>query len=257
MQRNEVLKWLCSIDPSTNHNNACALHEPNTGQWFIQSQDFARWKTGSNRLLMLAGIPGSGKTILCSTIIEHVKHLNKCNADIGLAYYYFDFNDSQKQTIEGFLSSVLKQLSCQKDLLPEKVRQLHEQNSNSSSRPPRAIVVEVLFAVASSFHEVVLIIDALDECQDRKGLASLIVQFVGFTKLRKFRVLGTCRREQDLELAFQDNHSHIVALENSFVDDDIALHIRSRLRTDRRLQAWTKSTKDEIERTLTQGAHGM
>src|SRR5436190_21075496 len=66
-----VLQWL---DPSTNHSIACK-RKPMTGNWLIESREFASRKTYIGRFLLLHSIPRCGKTILCSTVIEHVKNL--------------------------------------------------------------------------------------------------------------------------------------------------------------------------------------
>ena len=255
-QRKEVLHWLCSIDPSTNHNAAHATHEPNTGTWLTKSQEFDRWWTGANRFLFLIGIPGSGKTVLCSTIIEHIRDLRIHSSGIGFAYYYFDFNDERKQTIDGFLSSVLTQLSYQTETLPDGVRYLHEQSSNGSLRPKRAALIDALFSVAKSYQKVYIIVDALDECQDRTEVVTLIMQIVNIGS-KNIHLMGTSRRERDLESVFQDNRSQTVSLTGAFVDKDIALYVRSKLSRDRRLQAWPGSVKDEIETVLIEKACGM
>lgn len=255
MRRKEVLHWLCSIDPSTNHDAACAKHEPTTGDWFTRSQQYARWWAGNSCFLILVGIPGCGKTILCSTI-EHLRSPSMQSVEVALAYFYFDFSDERKQTIDGFLSSILKQLSCQRQWLPESVLTLFEQSNDMCSRPQKAALVEALFSIAEGFQDICIVVDALDECQNRSGLASLLVEIIG-SPSKNIRILGTSRREQDLEPAFQDNRCCSVSLQSSPVDEDISLHIRRRISRERRLHTWPPSVKDEIERALIRGAQGM
>ncbi|KAH9040405.1 hypothetical protein EDB85DRAFT_135784 [Lactarius pseudohatsudake] len=69
--RDSLKKWQSPSDPSTNHNIACGRQHGGTIGWFCQGSVFGEWKlTGS--LLWIHGKPGSGKTILCSAIIEDV-----------------------------------------------------------------------------------------------------------------------------------------------------------------------------------------
>ncbi|KAL8686847.1 MAG: hypothetical protein Q9218_006823 [Villophora microphyllina] len=229
--RKEVLQWLCVVDPSTNHNAACAKHEPSTGDWFTNSQDFIRWWAGISRILLLVGIPGCGKTVLCSTTIESVKALStRCN-NVGFAYFYFDFNDQQKQTIDGVLRSILKQLSSQKDSLLEQVHELHEQCDTTSPQPATAAVVEALLTIAKRFQDVYIVVDALDECQDSSD----------FTPLR------------DLEASFRGQRYHCVSLHNAPIDKDITLHIKNQLRHNDQLRAWPQLVRLEIETALVEG----
>ncbi|KAI0270506.1 hypothetical protein BC834DRAFT_950300, partial [Gloeopeniophorella convolvens] len=62
--------WLCPPDPSTNHNVACKTRHDSTAAWFIRSKVFEEWKS-AGCLLWIHGKLGSGKSVLCSTIIEH------------------------------------------------------------------------------------------------------------------------------------------------------------------------------------------
>ena len=92
----QILGWLKSSDSFTNHESARHKHEPTTGNWFIQSNAFHQWTNGTGMSLWLNGIPGAGKTILCSTIIEYVKELCLHHTDRQIACFYFGFSDSQK-----------------------------------------------------------------------------------------------------------------------------------------------------------------
>ena len=51
-QRKEVLDWLKSCDPSTNHESARNKHEPTTGNWFIQSNTFVTWTQHQKHVFM-------------------------------------------------------------------------------------------------------------------------------------------------------------------------------------------------------------
>ncbi|PMD20101.1 hypothetical protein NA56DRAFT_574424, partial [Hyaloscypha hepaticicola] len=72
-ESNAVFKWLVTTDRSSNHNRACELHEDHTGQWLIRSAPYKDWLAASNRFLWLHGIPGAGKTILASFIVQNAQ----------------------------------------------------------------------------------------------------------------------------------------------------------------------------------------
>jgi ankyrin repeat domain-containing protein 50 len=136
-QRTEkILAWLNTCDLSTNHAAARQKHEPTTGDWFIKSAAFTAWKSSQKSSLWLHGIPGAGKTVLCSTIIDHVKTL--LAPETKLAYFYFDYNDSQKETVGGMLRSMIFQLSTASgtEKLPTAVDELFYQSHNGLQQPP-------------------------------------------------------------------------------------------------------------------------
>src|SRR5437016_2855733 len=72
-ERREVYKWLEAIDPSSLHHRACDQYEAGTGDWVLRSDDWKAWISGQKRGLWVHGIPGAGKTVLASHLIETVK----------------------------------------------------------------------------------------------------------------------------------------------------------------------------------------
>lgn len=48
--------WLAAPLPSSNHNTAIEKKQPCTGEWFIQSKEFAEWKMGTSSFIWLNGI---------------------------------------------------------------------------------------------------------------------------------------------------------------------------------------------------------
>jgi SpoVK/Ycf46/Vps4 family AAA+-type ATPase len=78
-EHDRIIQWLQYTDPYINHNAACEKREPLTGNWLLQSEDFARWKREPKQFLWLHGIPGCGKTVLTSTIVKHINDI--CEKD--------------------------------------------------------------------------------------------------------------------------------------------------------------------------------
>ena len=79
-----------------NYQKALKQRQDATGLWFLESDQYTEWKTDAASFLWLYGIPGCGKTILSSTILQNV--LQHCDSDPGkaVAYFFFDFHDMQK-----------------------------------------------------------------------------------------------------------------------------------------------------------------
>lgn len=51
--RTSILKWLALSDPTTNHRAACQRHLVGTGQWLLESAEFADWEAGHKPHLWL------------------------------------------------------------------------------------------------------------------------------------------------------------------------------------------------------------
>ncbi|KAF2015084.1 HET-domain-containing protein, partial [Aaosphaeria arxii CBS 175.79] len=126
----KIHKWLSAPDPSTNYHKADKLRQEDTGLWLLNGSKFTKWKKRAASRLWLYGIPGCGKTVLSSTIINHL--LQHCNDDRSkvVAYFYFDFNDARKQDPELMLRSLLCQLLQRSFTIPKVVDTLFSSCGN-------------------------------------------------------------------------------------------------------------------------------
>ncbi|KAH9040810.1 hypothetical protein EDB84DRAFT_1576915, partial [Lactarius hengduanensis] len=65
--------WLTPPDPSINHTNACGTQHDCTAAWVFDDDIFKVWESSqSGSLLWIHGKAGSGKSILCSAIVQHL-----------------------------------------------------------------------------------------------------------------------------------------------------------------------------------------
>jgi hypothetical protein len=228
------------------------LHEPHTGKWFIASPEHKEWMSGSNRALWLHGIPGAGKTVLFSFIVESVKQHLKSTAtpSTGLAYYYCSFDRAQDETPH-LLRWVMSQLCHQLKYIPDEIRELY----NAGSEPTTKSLVLALSAALHSFRRVYLFIDALDESLDRQRLLDTIVQLAGGDS-EAISLFVMSRKELDIIETFEGVFSSL-SLSNPRVDEDIRVYIQNELRSHRKFSRWPTILKEDIEAALVKGAQGM
>lgn len=163
--RHEILNWLTSLDYGSQHSDFLKRRQPGTGQWFLDSPELKRWVDGGGKTLFCPGIPGSGKTILASIVIDslHKKHQNDPKA--GIAYVYCNYRRKHEQDAEQLLVSLLKQLCQQWSILPPCIQELYEAHQPKRTRPSIEEITNALRIVADQHSQVFIIIDALDECQ--------------------------------------------------------------------------------------------
>lgn len=251
----KIFKWLATSDPSINHQLARKKHEPTTGAWLIDSDLFRKWADSEKSTLWLHGIPGAGKTVIFSTIAEHIMKLCECERGSHYAYFYFDFNDTQKQTVNGLLRSMIIQLCVGLDTLPSAVSDLYRQFQNGQKQPESLQLLEVLLSILKMSDVTFLLIDALDECAEVDELCEAIKQIVqGSERLRLFLA---SRTEKRISEGLQGLVDVSIDLNGEGVDADIRLHIHKSLETDRRSRKWPLLIKEEIETALVDGADGM
>src|SRR5271169_1937868 len=234
----EILSWLTKTDPISNHTAACEKHQDGTGQWFISSHEYSQWLR-PKRSLWFHGIPGAGKTILCSTIIENVK--SRCSRDDVCLYFYFDFNDPLKQNVVNMLYSFLAQLSSSS--IPAEVKQLYERCNNGTREATVTQLTETILSIASHEKRMFIVIDALDESSDWTALLKVITTILQCNG--EINLLMTSRKEHDIQTVLEDSVDSVVAIQNERVDADVDVYVRECLRNDPALRKWDNELKSE------------
>ena len=251
----KILQWLDAPDPSTNYNKALKDRNLKTGSWFINDGAYADWKNTNRSLLWLYGIPGCGKTILCSTILQDMLDQYSNSA---VLYFYFDFNDAEKQRHEKMIRSVICQLS--KHCADSVLQDLYSSCSDGSRQPTEETLLNTIHHMIASLGDTYIILDALDECEDRDELLTDLEEIMSWEDAN-LHVLATSRREQDIDarLTSLSNEQKRINIQSSVVNADIRTYIHDRLQIDRKLKRWQKDPKvqQEIENTLMKKANGM
>jgi hypothetical protein len=225
-KRKDIINWLWPCDPSTNHAAAQAKHEPGTGKWFIDSEDFISWKENKirSRSLWLQGIPGAGKTILCSTIIHQIETFCTTREGYAHAYFYFDFNDTQKQVVDSFLRSAIIQLFTRRSDIPTDVLSLYNQCQNGRCQPGREPLIATLLSLFKLSAQTYILIDALDECSDRFDAVNVLKRLISSDSMN---LLITSRKEQDIISVLQPHIDAVLSIQSAKVDADVAFYVRS------------------------------
>ncbi|KAL8845679.1 MAG: hypothetical protein Q9221_009164 [Calogaya cf. arnoldii] len=250
--------WLSAPDPSINHNRAQQSHHDGTGSWFLRSDQLERWK--QQRLLTwLYGIPGCGKTILASTVIETIRDEYGSAEDTAVLYFYFDFNDLQKQKPEYMVRSLLSQLLEQSSTAFHTVKSIHTSCSSGNSQPSFKTLKKALGEIIQSLGETFIVLDALDECGERQELFEIINHIRQYGP-KKPHLLLTSRRLPDIEERLRSSVAAIdrVYVGGTAVDSDILAYINERLQNDQGLQRWRKlpEVQEEINQKNIEGQGG-
>jgi Cdc6-like AAA superfamily ATPase len=260
-RRTELHRWLSPPEPSTNYNKALQQRQEGTGSWFLQSEAFAAWKSQRNSFLWLYGIPGCGKTILSSTIIEHLKSLRIQ----PLLYFYFDFTDTEKQTLRGVVCSLISQLYHTCKSAQEPLDSLFSSVKDKNTQASCESLCEVLQKMIERAEEVWIVLDAIDECVERKGgpTKGLLLWMRDLVKWerRNVRCLVTSRPEQDIraELNGLVSEENRISMQSNLVSNDILEYIYTKVREGEGMKRWRgyQDVQQEIEEALAKKADGM
>jgi hypothetical protein len=262
-KQDAIHKWLSPPDPSTNFNKALQQRQEGTGLWLLQNSLFEKWHRQQHSFLWLHGIPGCGKTILSSTII---KHLVDTHPDKVLLYFYFDFTDAGKQTLDNVIRSLISQLYPKRKDTQKLLDSLFSSCDNGRSQPTCKSLCKVFSQMMNQAKEIYIVLDALDECHTRKGPISegllAWIQSLLDLEQRNVHLLVTSRPEHDIELVLRkvaQSDEDIVPIQSNLIEDDIRSYVHTRVRTSDGLKRWRyrPDVLDEIQRELMEKAQGM
>jgi len=256
----KIRQWLHAPDPSLNYNKALRERCAETGVWFMRNKVFDDWRSSSGSFLWLHGIPGCGKTVLSSAIIEYL--LDYCSPPSAQAvlYFYFDFKDAEKQRHGNMIRSFITQIFSRWISIPKGLETLYISCSHGQQQPSHQKLLATLHQILRAFEGTYLVLDGLDECLERKDLLADIEELTGWKDI-KLHILATSRRERDIEesMALLGDDIEKISIQSVLVKDDIRAYVKHRLQTDRRLKRWRKEfdVQQEIENTLVDKADGM
>jgi hypothetical protein len=188
--------------------------------------------------------------------LHHILQHKESYPNRIVSYFYFDFNDAEKQSSRKAIRSLLFQFAQQGSDVVEKLERLYQTCRNGQQQPAEDVFPLMLREAIAHPGEKYIVLDALDECTDREGLLTFLRELVG-SKPRDLRVLATSRREKDIEDELSSVADHNINIQSTIVDADIRVYIRDRMATDTKLRKWPDSVQNEIMIALMEKAGGM
>lgn len=260
-EQENIVKFFGSESPENRHRTASNLHHPNTGLWLLQDDDFQAWIRGDSPHLWLSGIPGAGKTILASVVIEEAwKH-----SEIALkavAYFYCDYKDTNSQDPLMVMGSLATQLAQQSVESFELLRGLYQRYHPPGRMPMTADVpslVEVIKQMTMKFEEVFLVVDGLDECgKNTVEVTKLLRSLDSVVKSgQAVKIALLSRHEEDIRRLLEKDFVHVQISARS---EDLRLYVAAEIVTRKRdgtLDINNVSLEEEILQALVGGADGM
>ncbi|KAG4439905.1 hypothetical protein IFR05_004629 [Cadophora sp. M221] len=253
-ERQAVLDWLTPIDYTAQQCDLIGRRQEGTGEWLLDSAQFQAWSEADTQTLFCPGIPGAGKTILTSVVVDKLTSMVSNDSTIGIAYIYCNFRRQNEQNIDGLLRSLLKQLVEGQPSLPGSVRDLYDLHQKKRTQPSLDEISRSLRAVVGLYSRAFIIIDALDECQTadgcRENLLSRLFDLQGKCKMNLF---ATSRPISSIEKAFEGKP----VLEIRASENDVRRYLHGHMF---RLPSFVKRNlglQEEIETEMIKVVDGM
>ncbi|KAI6780643.1 uncharacterized protein J7T54_001147 [Emericellopsis cladophorae] len=256
-KRKAVLEWLAPVDYAIRHSAFVKRQQERTGTWVLQSDEFKRWT--EDRLestLFCPGIPGAGKTIMTSIVVQNIVTRHRDDTETAIAYIYLDYLRQNEQGIEDLLSNILKQLSEYRSSTPSELDELHKKHTvtHRGTRPSLQEISSVLQSVIVSNLRTFIVIDALDECDNSDGSRSrLLHELKNLRQKSGVKLFATSRHIPEIAAEFQG----CTTLEIRASDHDILAYLEGRALELPKCASRSPSLKEEIKLGILRAADGM
>lgn len=246
-----ILNWLTPVDYTSQQRDFIHRRHLKSGQWFLASKVYQDWLNTNNQTLFCPGIPGAGKTILASIVVEDLITRTIEHGKTGVAYIYFSFRRKNEQTIDHVIRCLLKQLARGLSSLPKDVKYLHEREQEQGTQPSSDDIFAALQTCSAAYSRVFVILDALDECQNfHRYLSTLLFQVEGLRASTKLNLFATSRPIPDIEILFEKHIKQEIRASDEDVHNYIEGHIAHFPKFVLRDQCLQDQIKDELVQTV-------
>jgi hypothetical protein len=227
VERRAVVDWLTLTDYSTHQSDSINRRQEGTGLWLLNSPEFQEWVNHSKKTLFCPGIPGAGKTIMSSIVIDHLNTKFENDAGVCTAYIYCSYQSQQNQEPEDLLMSLLKQLTQGQPSVPENVKSLYGHHKNKQARPSCSEIVKTLHSTIELYSRVFIVIDALDEyhISNNEGLNRLLSEVSSLQDQTEVNFFATSRFISEINSQFDG----CICKEIRAQDNDILRYINGRI----------------------------
>ncbi|TFK24510.1 ankyrin [Coprinopsis marcescibilis] len=164
---NEISKiapWLTSVNYGNVQMDRFSKRTPNTGKWIIDTPLFQKWISGDGVAFIWGiGIPGAGKTILSSIVVDYLQEISKGTDNICIAFAYCLYTDPVHG--KDILAALLKQILQRYPAVFQLVKPLYDIHQCQGTAPSQLELTVVLEQIATSgiFTRSFYCLDGLDE----------------------------------------------------------------------------------------------
>ncbi|KAI0406999.1 hypothetical protein F4802DRAFT_605837 [Xylaria palmicola] len=163
-RRSTIIQWLssynCEADQIRYRKTRSICECP--GEWLLRDSRFQKWSAigfCSDPFLWLNGIPGAGKTILASIIVDHLQ----LTPGAAVAYFYCKHRNESRNSFIGVARAILAQLLRQYPHLTSYFFEKVSTNGHAllDSATTAREMIQTVFRNSSKTY---IIIDGVDEC---------------------------------------------------------------------------------------------
>ncbi|OAL50220.1 ankyrin [Pyrenochaeta sp. DS3sAY3a] len=226
-------------DEGSEYHKHLSSHLSGTGAWLLNSSTYQQWHGGDEYgMLWLRGIPGSGKSVLAASIIQHLLQQEQ----VPVLYFFFrqivDSNHTPRAALQDWLAQILlfsPPLQLQLKSYLKSTKKKDEDQNLSQSRDLSSLSTADLWqhlrTALAHLPKSYIVVDALDEMDYTQDTEIFLQQLSDLAHWRpsQVKILATSRPVAMIERALRKESMLHLRLKEEEVDIDIGIYVRSRI----------------------------
>ena len=251
-ERRKLLDGFLAVSdtPEDDFMDVNAARMTGSCEWLVRKEGFVEWRDFSDAgIYWISAKPATGKTVLSGKIVDHLKDFNR-----DVAFYFFDYRNRAKTTINSFLLSIAWQMAYMHAEVLETILAICKKDSQLCKADYRTIWRKLFMegVLRTKFvRPQYWVVDALDECNCDSELVPLLLKAVDLCHIR---IVSTSR--DPFELHRSVGRPRVKVMTDEILADDtksdISLYLRAHMES---LPLFNEEARqDMVSRILTKSA---
>lgn len=247
----ELLDWLCPDD----YSPSLRKHSKMVCTWIFRHEKFLDWITSPASTLFCIGNPGTGKTSMSASVINHLL-VHHDQSKVAVCYLFLEYTRKAEQTSSALLTSLLRQLVSTAGSISNCSQHLSERHQKNSPLSSTDEILEELIRIGARFDQIYLIVDGLDESEPAivRGLV-LAIRRLSTESKDRVHIMATSRRIPTSEQLFSNDLT--LEIDPAVVTTDIESYLTSEMSTLSVCVQENKDLKRKIIEEIMEIANGV
>ena len=256
----DIVSWLAPTNHEANYfvddlRSASESCHPGTCMWILDRPEFNTWRDQGpenvfTRLLWLTGVPGAGKTVLSSFVINNLSAASSEMTSPPILHFFFKLTDNDKNSVLAVTRSLLYQLySLFPATLSTEIIALRD-NSGKERALSEQGLWDLFVKHTKELTNLIIILDALDECN---GVDVLLRRLSSLLPCCRTRIFLASRKEENIALALAGYPQIVISHED--VEADIRSYVTAEIKEIPRFRG--KEVQHRMIDALSSGHGGM
>ncbi|KAJ7278156.1 hypothetical protein C8J57DRAFT_1576421 [Mycena rebaudengoi] len=252
-ERKSIIEWISLLNFFQRHDDISRARQEGTGLWLLEEAKFKNWVSEGGANFWCYGMPGAGKTVLLSAVVDYLRE-KSMRPNVGVACVYLNHKETDVQSPENILAGLWQQLIFGRPILPgSPAHTLYQKHLERGTQPSVDEMHAILSSAVGDYSEVYFVIDALDEYPEAKR--HVVLKHLAALK-PNINFLFTSRPHITPEMFFPNTP----ALEIRATEEDICRYLDAQIQNSFRLSKHVQSHPElcqEIEDQIIGNVDGM